>query len=139
MYRDIEMFLFDVLVAGIKIQKVISEFKNVEELKYDFKSWDSVVREFEIIEEAIKHLINSQILGNEYREIVDFRHLITHNYFGIDEDIIWLIAKEDLPEFLKTIKNITTTIPENKKEELKQAFIKDNKFLDFVVRELEKI
>ena len=55
--RVTEMFVFDIYIASLKIEKVVSEFDNAQTLLYDFRSWDSVIREFEIIGEASKYLL----------------------------------------------------------------------------------
>ena len=48
--------------------------------------WDATLRRLEIIGEATKYLITMDILNNrEYRKIVDFRNVISHAYFGVDE------------------------------------------------------
>jgi hypothetical protein len=39
--RNIELFIFDIDIAILKIEKVSSEFENVKSLLYDFRSWDS--------------------------------------------------------------------------------------------------
>ena len=87
--RLIEMFIFDIYVASIKIKEVASQFDNAQDLLYSFTHWDSVIREFEIIGEATKYLLKDELINKNYRKIVDFRNHITHEYFGIDEDIVW--------------------------------------------------
>lgn len=67
-----KLFLFDILVAILKIKEVAKNFKDAEELKRNFVAWDSVIREFEIIGEATGKLIKAGILPRECREIVDF-------------------------------------------------------------------
>jgi len=96
--RNIELFIFDIYIAILKIKKVASEFDNAENLQYDFKSWDSVIREFGIIGEASKHLIKDKLLSQNYQILVDFRNKITHEYFGIDNDIVWSIVYDELDD-----------------------------------------
>jgi len=81
-----ELFLFDVWIAILKIEKVTANFARAEEIKDDFVSWDSVIREFEIMGEAVKLLIKNNILSRENRIVVDFRNFIIHHYFGIDAE-----------------------------------------------------
>jgi len=57
--RRVELFLFDIYVAILKIEKTVEKFENSEELLHDFNAWDSVIREFEIMGEAARHLIES--------------------------------------------------------------------------------
>jgi len=137
--RDVELFVFDIYVAILKIEHVSKEFSNVQELLHDFRSWDSVIREFEIIGEASKYLIKNELIEKNYRRIVDFRNQITHEYFGIDQDIVWSIIHQKLGLLKKDIITLTDNIEATLKIELIEAFIEDNKYLDFVVYALKKL
>jgi len=109
--RATEMFIFDIYIAGLKIREVISDFDNAQSLLHDFRSWDSVIREFEIIGEASKYLLKANLLDKEYQQVVDFRNKITHEYFGIDAEEIWDISSLDLEEYVTmTLKLITKRI-----------------------------
>jgi len=96
--RNIELFIFDIYIAILKIKKVASKFNNGEDLLHSFIDWDSVIREFEIIGEASKHLLEHNLLDKQYRRIVDFRNHITHQYFGIDQNIVWEIINQKLED-----------------------------------------
>lgn len=102
-------------------------------------AWDSVIREFEIIGEASKHLLKEKLLDKSYQLVVDFRNIVIHEYFGIDADEIWDVIKQDLPEFREVILKIIDTVSKELKSELVEAFIEDNKYLDFVVEELKAL
>jgi len=134
--RDIEMFIFDIYIAILKIKKVSSQFDNVQDLLYDFTQWDSVIREFEIIGEATKYLLKDKLIASEYRKIVDFRNQITHEYFGIDQDIVWGIIHLKLDEIEAIILQLINNIEKNLKSELIKSYIADNQYLDFVVNHL---
>jgi len=137
--RITEMFLFDIYIAILKIKNSAKNFSNVQDLLYSYAHWDSVIREFEIIGEASKHLIDSKILDKSYREVVDFRNQITHEYFGIDPDIVWLVIHNDLNSLEDTIVKLINDIESNLKQELINSFIKDNSYLDFVVEKLKNL
>ena len=57
--RNKHLFVFDIFIAILKIEKVSSMYKSADKLKHEFMAWDSVIREFEIIGEASKHLIEA--------------------------------------------------------------------------------
>lgn len=67
------------------------------------------VKQLEIIGEAANHLtphfkkIYSEI---QWREIIDLRNLLIHEYFGIDTKIIWDIIKYDIISLKSQIKEI---------------------------------
>ena len=137
--REIELFIFDVYIAILKIKKVTSSFDNVQDLLHNFTSWDSVIREFEIIGEASKYLLKNKLLDKQYQEIVDFRNQIIHEYFGIDTDVVWTIVQVDLSHFEEIILNLIKNIEIDLKKELIESFIEDNKYLSFIVQSLEEI
>ncbi len=101
--RVIELFVIDLLVAMDKISRYHAEFDDAQSFYHDEKSFDATIRELQIVGEATKHLIASDILAKEHRVIVDFRNLIVHEYFGIDADEIWNILHVELPTFKNTI------------------------------------
>ena len=61
--RETELFIFDIYIASLKIKKVASNFNNVQDLLHNFTSWDSIIREFEIIGEASKYLLKDDLSG----------------------------------------------------------------------------
>jgi len=137
--RKLELFIFDIYIAIQKVKKVSRKFNNVEELLHNFMAWDSVIREFEIIGEASKYLLKYNLLDIQYRRIVDFRNNITHEYFGIDQDIVWAIIHQKVDEIEVVIVSLIDNIETNLKQELIESFIEDNHYLDFVVDSLRKL
>ncbi len=137
--RRVEMFIFDVYIAIKKIKFIVKDFKSGEELLYSWRDWDSVIREFEIIGEATKHLLKANLLEKDYQIIVDFSNKITHNYFGIDSEIVFFVAKNDINNLLHVTTELIQNIKEPLKTELIDSFIEDNKHIDFIVKNLEKL
>lgn len=137
--RNSELFVFDIFVAIQKIKKVSSQFDNVQALLHNFTSWDSVLREFEIIGEECKYLLRDKLIETKYRRIVDFKNQISHGYFGIDPDIVWAIIHQKLEPFENDIINLISKLESNLKKELIDSFIEDNSYLDFVVQALNDL
>ncbi len=137
--RNIELFIFDIFIAIQKIKKVSSKFDNVNDLLHSFTDWDSVIREFEIIGEASKYLLRDKLLTKDYQIVVDFRNQITHEYFGIDQDIVWATIYNDLDIFQAIILELIDNIEPNLKQELIESFIEDNYYLDFVIKSLKEL
>ena len=137
--REVELFVFDIYVAILKIETVSSEFENVENMLHDFRSWDSVIREFEIIGEASKYLLNENLLDTDYRRVVDFRNSIMHGYFGIEQNIVWEIIHRKLGDLKIIILELISKIEADLKQELIESYIEDNKYLDFIVKELKRL
>jgi uncharacterized protein with HEPN domain len=131
--RLAELALFDILVASLKIEFVIERFKNGEELQYDFMAWDSVIREFEVIGEAMKILIEEGAFGRERRAIVDFRNVLIHEYFGIDPEEVWNVATIHLPRLRQEIIEKIKEIDKPLRDELLEDLSRENRHLNFVL------
>lgn len=134
-----ELFLFDILVAILKIKEVAKHFSDAEALKRDFMAWDSVIREFEVVGEATGKLIRLGILPQEYQVIVDFRNLLIHRYFGIDPEEIWNVIQNNLGEFTQTILERISHLDAALKDEIIQDLIEENQHLGFVTAFLQSL
>ena len=137
--RNVELFLFDIFIAILKIEHIKNEYDNADELLYDFRSWDSIIREFTIIGEASKYLISKDMLQDEYQIVVDFRNVIVHEYFGIDAEEVWDTVCHDLDAFKELIVKMINKIEPNLKHQLITSFAKDNDKYDFIVKALNAL
>jgi len=75
----------------------------------DEKTIDAVIRNIEIIGEAAKNIpkeIQDKNPDIPWRIILGMRNKVAHEYFGVDVDILWKTAKEDIVELKKKIKKL---------------------------------
>lgn len=75
----------------------------------DIKTQDAVVRNLEIIGEATKNLsmnIRKSHSKVPWKELMGMRDKMIHHYFGINYEIVWTIAKEELASLLPQIERI---------------------------------
>ena len=80
-----------------------------DEFCKDRKTNSAVVREFEIIGEAVGKLPDEIKLRHsevEWQDIKDFRNLLIHEYFGVDIEIVWKVIQDDLPVLISVVKEI---------------------------------
>ena len=82
---------------------------NKEELNSNRLKQSAIVREIEIIGEAIKNI--SEETRNKHKEvawkeIAGTRDKMIHHYFGVDLEIIWEIIKKDIPILKKQMLEI---------------------------------
>lgn len=134
-----ELFLFDIIVAILKIKEISQNFNSGQDLKSSFIHWDAVIRELEIIGEATNKLIKSGIFNTKMRKIVDFRNMIIHEYFGIDEDIVWNVVQEHLDELFNNVLDEIRKVEEPLFTELKETVMKENIHISFVVEFLKSL
>ncbi|MCX5859900.1 MAG: DUF86 domain-containing protein [Proteobacteria bacterium] len=70
-----------------------------DEFIQDIKSQDAVVRNLEVIGEAAKNISNGLKKKHPevpWKELAGLRDRLIHQYFGINFDIVFQIAKEEL-------------------------------------------
>lgn len=91
-----------------RIQEYISGLEFTE-FKKDYKTVDAVIRNFEVIGEASKKLSNDirdKYPNVPWEEMYRLRNRISHEYFGVDYEIIWDIFTRHLPTNYKDVKLI---------------------------------
>ena len=96
------MYLEDIRTSMNRISEYI-EGLDFNTFKKDYKTVDAIIRNFEIIGEASKNLpdfIKDQNPNIPWQEMYYLRNKVSHEYFGIDYEIIWDVAKNYLPENL---------------------------------------
>ncbi|WP_083676818.1 HepT-like ribonuclease domain-containing protein [Paenibacillus glucanolyticus] len=67
---------------------------------------DAVVRNLEIIGEAARNMndeIKEKYQEVPWRNMIGLRNILIHEYFGIDESIIWEVSKRNLQEIKPVI------------------------------------
>ena len=107
--RDFRLYLADIIESGTAVQEYIQGY-SFQDFSRDRKTYSAVIREFEIIGEAVSKLpdeIKQQRAEVEWQDIKDFRNLLVHEYFGVDLEIIWQVIKNDLPRLLEAAKELT--------------------------------
>lgn len=105
--RDLD-FLSDIYEA---IQRIATytESMTYEQFLRDYKTQDAVVRNLEVIGEAAKSLSTHLKKAHPqipWRELAGVRDKMIHHYFGINYEIVWTIAKEELPRLLPQIEDM---------------------------------
>jgi uncharacterized protein with HEPN domain len=80
-----------------------------EQFSKDTKTVDAVIRNFEIIGEAANNI--SQEFQNTHSEIpwnriISMRNRLIHEYFGVNEEIVWDTCKEKLPVLKKQMEEV---------------------------------
>jgi len=80
-----------------------------EEFKSNQMAVDAVIRELAVVGEASNNLSQEFIDDNPdlpFRDAIDMRNFLIHEYFGVSVRQVWETAKDDLPELKKFVEKI---------------------------------
>jgi uncharacterized protein with HEPN domain len=108
MPRDYKVYLDDILQAVANIEKYIQGF-NLKQFSEDGKTRDAVIRNLEIIGVAVKNIpqdVREREQGIEWKKIGALRDILAHEYFGIDNEIIWDVVCNKLPALKAQIQKL---------------------------------
>ena len=108
MSRDHRFFLDDMRECCEKVLRYTRGL-TLDQFMGDEKTFDAVVRNLEIIGEAAKHVpreIWHRYPEVAWRKIGDLRNVVAHEYFGIDEEILWDIIQNQVPTLLEQVLRI---------------------------------
>lgn len=90
MSRQIDLYLDDIKLSIKKI-KSYTKGKTFDEFKNDELLCDAIIRNLEIIGEAVKQIPESERNKHkeiEWKKIAGLRDILIHEYFGIDSYIL---------------------------------------------------
>ena len=109
--------------ALIFINHIIDNIKNIEMFmnnisKEEFfknrEKQSAVIREIEIIGEAVKNLplsFRKKYDNVPWIKIAGMRDKLMHHYFGVNLETVWKTVREDIPYLKKEISSIKKDFP----------------------------
>ena len=105
--RDDRERLLDVVEAVTQIDKYAVRGRAAFEAEELIQNW--TVRHLQIIGEACRGI--SERFRQEHPEIpwskiIGMRHILVHDYFGIDVDVVWSVVEHDLPPLKRQVQAI---------------------------------
>ena len=103
--KDPEILLAYMLDSIEKIEQALNGIEKKDFLN-SFVFQDVADRRLEIIGEAAVYLpagFKETHPEIEWRDIVDTRNKIIHEYFSVDHKLVWRIIQKDLPKLKKPI------------------------------------
>ena len=106
--RDFEDYLHDMLEASNKVASFVVG-STLEQFLGDEKTQFAVVRGLEIIGEAAKKIPASFKAKHPqipWREVAGMRDKLVHDYFGVNAQVVWKTAQEDVPGIAKSLHSI---------------------------------
>lgn len=106
MPRDSRVYLEDILESTRKITSYTANLSKAAFLE-DEKTFDAVVRNLEVIGEAVKKLpedLRTQHPSLEWKKMAGLRDILIHEYFGLDSEIVWDIVKNKVPTLNQAVR-----------------------------------
>ena len=98
--RDWTLYIKDIYFCAEKILLYTKDLDR-EDFFSDSKTFDAVIRNLQVIGEAAKKLppdIKRKYKTIEWKKIAGLRDIVVHDYFGINEDIIWDVILNKIPK-----------------------------------------
>ena len=106
--RTWQLLIHDIIEA-IECVLIYTADMTFEQFVSDRKTVDAVVRNFIIIGEAASHLpedLTKSRIDIPWREMRDLRNIVVHEYFGVDNLIVWETIRKDLPPVLPLLNDL---------------------------------
>lgn len=105
--RNDGLFLLHIAEALDKVQRYTQSGKEV--FLRDSMIQDAVIRNFEIVGEAVKSLsaaLRKKHPGVDWAGMAGFRDILIHQYFGIDLENVWEIVNSTAANAKQYIENM---------------------------------
>lgn len=106
--RSDNEFLYDILETCRRIEEY-TEGLNYEDFRVNYEKQDAVIRNIEIIGEAVKNIskeLKETHRNIPWKKIARMRDRLIHSYFGVDLEIVWIVAKGEIPVLKEEIVKI---------------------------------
>ena len=110
--REYSLYLKDILEAMASIEKFVAGME-FEDFKNDDRTSSAVIRKFEIIGEAIKHIpeeIRNKYPQIKWKQMAGMRDRLIHFYFGVKYDLVWHTIKDVIPKVKPIVQGILKDI-----------------------------
>jgi uncharacterized protein with HEPN domain len=97
--REHLLFLDDIIEAISRVE-TYSKGLSRARLEKNAMAHDAIIRNLEIIGEAVKNIPPETKKNNpqiEWKKIAGLRDILAHEYFGVDVDVVWDIIENKIP------------------------------------------
>jgi len=106
--RNWQIYLDDMIEFAQKVLTYTDDFDQSDFVENDL-TYDATLRNLELIGEAATHIpreIRDAHSEIPWRMIIATRNRLIHGYLGIDNDTLWSIIQDDIPELLAQLQEL---------------------------------
>ncbi len=106
------IYLYHILDCISRIHAYTKDIDEQASFK-DFMIQDAVIRNFEVIGEAVKKVnpaIRKRYPEIPWKNIAGMRDKLIHDYMGVDVRAVWGVVEDVLPDFEQQVKRIINDI-----------------------------
>lgn len=110
--REWRFYLDDMIEFAVK---VLSYTKGLDQAGFvgSGLTYDATLRNLELIGEAAGHIpadVRAAHPVIPWRMIIATRNRLIHGYLGIDEDTVWSIVRDEVPELLPLLRALRSEL-----------------------------
>lgn len=111
--RDARLLVEDMLDAVGRVL-AYTEGLTFETFVADAKTTDAVLRNLQVLGEAARRMpedVRALAPEVEWQRIARSRHIVVHDYFGVDYEIVWRIVEVHLPPLVPALRSLMARLP----------------------------
>jgi uncharacterized protein with HEPN domain len=110
--REWHFYIDDMIRFSHKVIHYTHDHNQTSFLEDDLR-YDATLRNIELIGEAATNIpieIREDNPEIPWRQIIATRNRIIHGYLGIDDNVVWSIITEEIPDLLDSLQNLRAKI-----------------------------
>ncbi len=114
MSRSWRLFLKDIVEASDRVLRY-TEGRDLRAFTADEMAYDAVLRNLQIIGEAAKAIPADVRAGHpevDWRGMAGLRDVLTHAYFGLDNETLWDVVVTKVPRLRRQIHDVLDEGPD---------------------------
>lgn len=111
--RDPRERLRDILDAVERIERYAARGRQAFEADELIQNW--IVHHLQIIGEAARGVtadVRDRAPDVRWNDIVGMRHVLVHDYFAVDVNVVWRVVERDLPDLTPKIRRLLSDLEE---------------------------
>jgi uncharacterized protein with HEPN domain len=106
--RDWRVYLSDMID---RCDRVLSYTHELQREQFDQHgiAYDATLRNIELLGEAARHIPEQErqkASGIDWRGVIAVRNILVHGYLGVDDDILWDLIRQRIPELRRLLEEL---------------------------------